>query len=500
MQLEKVKSGLMGLLLTSCILLASLILYDFQGSSSKSEATRVINQTNISYDSFIYPQSCSMSFGGGLYKGVYAAEVKQGLWQESKKYLKNYLEFLEVSKIPQQDWDTAVKSKSVSFVMPFEMNLGQLQGMLLPDHNGMGHEEITFDTIIVPINADEQIFLGNREKNAYFQLKGIKRDVYLNSLLTQYEKAEGVYDSKTIEALYAPSKVLSKPNEPFDVNEVLFPIAAIPNIPFIKVEDEVDVKTISEQSLKEFVGKAFGSRNDFLKMVEDIDGSLVYLYGYSERALKLGADGVITYKKRFDKTTSGSEYTFKEGLKVAAAELSNFGTLPNQVYLSGYTKAKDKEGNLVSQYQFNYEMDQLPIYSEDGREGQPLVVELTGNQVTSVSRKVSHYLRPFSVSEIWDEPLDMLSIFEINFDIFSKNFAKYDYKPQPEGSSGPNGDSTFAVQMLQQVDCVTLIYFAEKGKADSLVPSWHIRLGSVSYVVNIYSGEILKEILPEGVK
>lgn len=499
MVFEKVKSGLMVLLFSTCMILASLILYDFQGSNSQSEASRVINQNNIQYDELFYPQSCSMSFGGGLYKGVYAAEVKQGLWLESKKYLKNYVEFLDLAKVDQKVWDTAVKSKSVSFVMPFEMTLGQMQGMLIPEHNGMGHEEITFDTIILPINEDEKIFVGNRDQHVYYQLSGIKRDVYLSNLLSQYEKVDGVYASKTIEELYAPSKVLSLPNQPFAINEVLFPIAAIPSIPFIKVEDEIDVTNISEQGLKQFVSKAFGSRNDFLKMVEDIDGSLVYLYGYSERALKLGSDGMITYKKRFDNTVSSSEYSFKEGLKVSIGEISNFGALPENSYLSGYSRSKDKEGNWVTQYQFNYQMEQLPVYSDDGRAGQPLIVEITGNQVTSISRKVNHYMRTFSVSEIWDEPMDMLAIFELNFDQISKNFAKYDYKPTPGAATAEN-NSNFALEMLQQVDRVHLIYYAEKGKADSLVPSWYIKLGTVSYVINIYSGEILKENLPEGVR
>lgn len=496
---EKVKSGLMFLLFSTCMILATLILYDFQGSSSQSESSRVINQNNIQYEELFYPQSCSMSFGGGLYKGVYASEVKQGLWLESKKYLKNYVEFLDLAKVEQIDWDTAVKSKSVSFVMPFEMTLGQMQGMLIQDHNGMGHDDIKFDTIIFPINEDDKIFIGNRDQHVYYRLKGIQRDVYLSTLLAQYEKNEGVYASKTIEELYAPSKVLSLPNQPFAINEVLFPITAIPNIPFIKVEDEIDVNTISEQGLKQFVSKAFGSRNDFLKMVEDIDGSLVYLYGYSERALKLGSDGMITYKKRFEKSTSSSDYSFKEGLKIAMGEVSNFGALPENSYLSGFSKIKDKEGNWVIQYQFTYQMEELPVYSEDGVSGQPLIVEITGNQVTSISRKVNHYMRTFSVSEIWDAPMDMLDIFELNFDQISKNFAKYDYKPTPGALTAQN-NSNFALEMLQQIDRVNLIYYAEKGKADSLVPSWYIKLGTISYVINIYSGEILKENLPEGVK
>lgn len=497
---EKMKSGILAILFASCILLAGQLLLDFKGSSSETIATQTASLKPINYENILYPQSCSISFGGGLYKGVFSTEVKQNLWQESRKYIKNYVDYLEISKISQEEWDTAVKFKAVRFVMPFSMSVAQLQSLLSDQSLKSGAENMNFDTIIMPINEDDSIYLGKRTGGEYYLLTGVKRDVYLNSLLTQYEKNANTYEAKTIEELYGPSKVLSQVNEPFLYNQVLFPISKIANIPFIKVENELNVSNLSQQDLKQYVGKAFGYRNDFLKKIEDIDGSLVYLYGYGDRALKIGADGIITYKKRYEKQPGNENYTFNEAIAIAINELQIYGSLPNGYYLSGYKESKDKDNNVVKQLTFNYELENLPIYREEDLTGQPMVVEITQSQVTSVKRKLSNYLRTFSVDEIWDEPMAILDILEFNYDVISKNFEKNDYKAKPNTATDPSKNPNFASEMLQSIQSVNLVYYGNSDKSGSLVPAWQIRVGSNEYIINIYSGEILKWIPPEGVK
>lgn len=497
---EKIKSGTIAVLFATCLILASQLLLDFQGSASESAATRAASLKPINYETILYPQSCSISFGGGLYKGVISTEAKQNLWQESRKYIKNYVDYLEIKNIAQGEWDAAVKSKAVRFVMPFSMSVSQLQALLLEKEPSGGTEAMFFDTVILPINDDQSIFVGRRSGGEYYQLKGIKRDSVLGTMASEYAAGEDTYESKTIEELYGTSKVLAEPGKPFALNHVLFPVTTIPNIPFVRVADELTVSELSEQTLKQYVGKAFGYRNDFLKKIEDIDGSLVYLYGYGDKALKIGADGVITYKKRYEKQLSNEAYTLREGIAVAVSELQNYGALPEDYYLSGYKETKDKDGNLVKQFTFNYEMENLPLYLEEDSTGQPMVVEITGKQVTGVKRKLSKYLRTFSVGEIWDEPMAVLDLFELNYDVISKNFAKSDYKPVEPQTVSLEENQNFAFEMLQSIEAVDLVYYGNAQKSESLVPAWRVKVGSHQYIVNIYSGEILKWIPPEGVK
>lgn len=497
--IEKVKSGLMAILFASCLVLGSFILYDGNISGSGAAvSTKGIPQEQL--NELFNPQSCSISYGGGLYKGVYSAQVKQAIWQESKKYLKNYLEFTELHKISQKDWDTAVKAKSVSFVMPFDISLEQMKALMLSGNFDSTSDSPVISQVVMPINEDEKIYLGNSKSGNFYMLKGVKRDVYLSTLLTQYEKDAGVFDSKTAEELYGLSKVLSTPGQEVSINNTLLPIATIPSIPFVRAEDELSIGQMTENQLKSYVTKAFGTRNDFMKTLEDIDGSLVYLYGYSERALKIGSDGYITYNRRYEKVSGSSNVGFKEGLGSAFMELKKFGELPDTVYLSGYQRFKDKEGNWVNQYSFNYLMEDLSVYLADAQLGQPLIVEMTGQQVTSIKRKLSQYVRTFSVEEIWDEPMKILDLMELNYDQISANYGKYDYKPLPNAEVQNAGSNHFAISLLQSFNQLSLVYYQDKGKADSLVPAWYMKVGSVGYIVNIYSGEILKEIPPEGGK
>ena len=231
----------------------------------------------------------------------------------------------------------------------------------------------------------------------------------------------------------------------------------------------------------------------------DIDGSVVYLYGYGDRALKIGTDGVIRYKNLFEKTPNTSPVSFKEGLAVAVKELQNYGELPKGYYLSEYKESKDAEGNNIKHYGFSYEMENLPVFLGSDNRGQSMTVEITENQVTNVERKLSNYVSTFSIGEIWDEPMNVLSLVELNYDILSENFVNTDYKPKASANPDEEKDVNLAFEILQNIKAVEMVYYLNVSQSESLIPAWHIEVGSHQYIINIYSGEILKWIPPEGV-
>lgn len=496
---EKIKSGMLAILFALCLILAGQLLLDLKGSSSESASAIAAKEKTIDYETLLYPQSCSVGFGGGLYKGFFSTETKQNLWQESRKYIKNYVEYLEIERISQEDWDAAVKSKGARFVMPFSMSVQQLQDMLLEKQNSSGSSNMIFDTIIVPVNADTYIYLGLSMKGEYYRLEGVKRDTYLDTLLTETKSEVNLYDTKTIEELYAPSKKLAVPGEPFMINQVFFPADQVESIPFVRIKDEIILSELSEMELKNYVSKAFNNRYDFLKRIEDIDGSVVYLYGYGDRALKIGTDGVIRYKNLYEKVPNVSAVSFREGLAVAVEALQNYGEMPKGFYLSEYRESRDAQGNNLKHYGFSYEMENLPIFLGSDNKGQSMTVEITENQVTNVERKLSSYVTTFSIGEIWDEPMNVLALVELNYDILSENFVKTDYEPNPNPIPGEEKDVNLAFEVLQNIRAVELVYYLNVNQSESLVPAWHIVVGSHQYIINIYSGEILKWIPPEGV-
>lgn len=496
---EKIKSGMLAVLFTTCLILAGVLLIDFRGGASESLSARNANEKIINYESILYPQSCYIGFGGGLYKGVFSTEIKQNLWQESRKYIKNYVDYLEVNRIDQGTWNTVIKSKAVYFVMPFTMNIQQLQELLLDKPSSGGTDKMLFDTLIMPLNEEGHIYIGLAMSGEYYRLDGVERDAYMSSLMSQIEDEANLYDVKTIEELYAPSKALATTNQDFTVNQAFFPVDQIDSIPFVRVNDEVSIAELSESELKAYASKAFNNRYDFLKRVEDIDGSIVYLYGYGDRALKIGIDGVIRYKNIYEKSSATSKVSFKEGLGIAIKELQNYGALPNGFYLSQYKETKDESGNLIRSYGFNYEMENLPIFLDGDENGQVMTVDIIENQVTGVKRKLSRYISTFSVGEIWDEPMNVLAIFDLNYDVISENFARTDYVPKPGVVAGSEEDVNLAFEMLQNIKSVNLVYYANADQSESFIPAWHVLVGTHQYIINIYSGEILKWIPPEGV-
>lgn len=483
MFMEKLKSVILFTLFIVCMGLTSQLLYDFKDFGVS--ATDSLKNEKIDYENILNPQSCKVSFGGGLYSGIFSNEYKSGLWTETKTYLKNYIQYLDIEQIDQEAWNSAVEDKSVLFVMPYEMSLEQVSAMLLPNTNSPGMK-ITFNQIIIPASDERNFYIGSDVENKYFRLKGVVRGAYIRSLIEKIDADVTTIEAKRIEDLMTLRRLLEVPGQPFKENNVLLPNKSIKELAFIKVRDEVAPSNITDTQLKNFIVKVFGERKDFVKKVEDLDGSVVYIYGYGEKALKISVDGSIEYRSKTEKRLGASSVSFIEGLGLSLQAIDLYGSRPEGLYLSKFSEVKNDVGDVIKRYTFNYLTQNLPLYIDKVSASEPIEIEITNSEVSLVKRDIKKYISDFSL-EFWNETKDVLDLLQDNNAIISANFAKYDY------SGSPTEDmNRFKYEQMQSISKLELCYFYDRAVSkDNLAPTWKLQVGSMQYLINAYSGEIM---------
>ncbi len=163
---------------------------------------------------------------------------------------------------------------------------------------------------------------------------------------------------------------------------------------------EIDASADRQNSeVKNFLNKAFGSSTDFIKRLEEMDGSQSYIYGYGDKALRLGIDGRISYQEKLSATTQTEEVNFNEGLEIALYAIDGFGSSPQSLYLSNYESYDDDDYNIKT-YTFNYRVKDMNVFTKGMTEGDAVRVVLKNDVVTEFTKNIRRYVKSIDASEI----------------------------------------------------------------------------------------------------
>ena len=126
-------------------------------------------------------------------------------------------------------------------------------------------------------SKQDSIFIYDGESKKYFRI--------WSDAVSDFSKFEGI-TSNAQGAIYYPLKIyLGEEGS----NETLIPIdlpADLKTIPF-----EQDFNISQRETVNSFAQKYFGESFDFVRKVEESDGTIIYMYGYGQKVLIIGPDG-----------------------------------------------------------------------------------------------------------------------------------------------------------------------------------------------------------------
>ncbi len=439
-----------------------------------SHVTAVEERKNI-----ISPKTITVSFGAGdrtkNYYTVLTADDMDYVWEQSRDILKDF--FSKDPQITRIGYDAYVQANTLKSVeLEFGDNIPAILIASIFDSldNNIVKNIRTIKKISVPAFNQGVIYItGNGEDEIYeISLHDYEENTVLIGFIDELEDTDYIK--------YHPICSLF---DELDEGHTVVPINYTLNTEQILVESEID--TEKETALRRRSKSFFDGNFDFVKTIKETSGSVVYIYGYGERSLRISNKGILEYKEEIRNISSTDILT---SLDVAIDFIYKNGGFPENTYLEGI-RVITNDRNKGYQFLFGYRIGGLPVeFNRDVIE-YPLKIEVYGNKV-KVYRNLIR--RAVGVQEI-NHQQDILYF----PNIIEKNIGHLElqYSDDEKRLWSKMADEEKILQILKDIEEVRLVYFdaVEKRGIQSLKPGWMIKFKNSTFYFDSYTGKLIKK-------
>lgn len=421
----------------------------------------------------ISPQRYIVNFGGGLHTIIYSDSYD--IWTNlTKSFIDSYHE-QNVEVIDYDRWKNAVEHKSLLLEFKYSIspkNLLDILGKQLKLKDSMA-----FNKILI-CQKDNNVYLGNDKDNIYFVVKDLN-NIY--NILKKIDKIENTdyqtyYNIKDIYGIQ---------------NKNLIP-EAFQNISKVQVEKEI--MPTNERATEAFAETFFGNNLDFIRRIKETSGTIVYMYGYGQRVLRIEESGRIEYVEEINPRLAAEKSTIDISLKLAANFISTHGNTPlNKMYLRNIIPFIDG-GKQGYKFLFGYKLNNLPVYKSSHSNSlnsmEPIEVKILGKQIISYKRNVKSQK---NVANFLEESKDILKarqVIDLNFETI-----KNDYVTTMISQGALINEQTLSSDILKSLQNVQIGYYDnEKIYKNEVIPIWIIKDKVKTYYIDAYTGEILESM------
>ncbi len=341
--------------------------------------------------------------------------------------------------------------------------------------------DINIDGIWISKDDSQSIYLSDEIQKIYCRLQVEESfdksyeianviDIIENDKIIEYRRISDLFSFNLSE-----SDNVSENKENFITNE-LFPVTN-KNIGFIKITTEFSMDEKHESLFKSFAQKAFGKNFNFVKKMTDVDESIIYVYGYANKALRIGSDGSIEYTQRFDKK-QGVEFNFRDGLKHALYYIQMYGGIPDTLYLSNYYNKSDDMSRQILIFDFDYRIAHLPIIYSGKSYNHAIHIEITEGQISKFYRQI-YVLDDNAESYVLDNARTFNETLNENGSLIQKNYLEV--KDNLLGIS----ESDLWLYILRDIVNVDIGYTINS-KEKFLYPIWKCKVNNHKYNFLLY--------------
>lgn len=495
MSKEKFKTVLLTVLFLLSIILTQQLWISLPLAESLTTSNQVENEDKRNDNintliSIVSPQSFIVNFGGGLHTVLYSdiftsgQEDFKGFWPETLMLLKNsyFKEGATVEEVAKEKWEEAYESKSILMDFGLDIPLSVIRNLAGGKKDGIAEKIQEIDSIIVGGTNNTGVFFANTDMNKYYRLKGIKDD------FSKFSTVISHIDQNMFDIYYDIKDVYGgiMANENAIESDRLLPVSLRDNIQRIQVVQEID--PLNESQVEAFSSTFFGESFDFVRKITETNGSVIYMYGYGKRALKIDTAGALEYVEEIDAEKSMVNINYWEALNEALRFVRDHGGLPNNTYLKG-VKISEKNKQEVYEFVFGYRLNGLPVYYNN-KDTKPIVVKLMGKQVINYERHIMK--EKIAVNFLEEEDLNYttvltpLKIIDYNFDylkqVYSSNF----------GNRVGFSNEELGNEVLRSIKSIKQGYYDNPlTEQNKLVPIWIIQFGSRIYYFDAYKGDII---------
>lgn len=373
---EKIKTTFIVVLLCISIL---LLYFLWQASVLEKKSLNIITKTSeeqeeeMDYAFFLKPFRLRINFGASKYTVLYTGFDE--IWNAYISAFKTATQTeVYIQEIEESQWTEILNKKSIKFDLGYNIPYASMTHMIEATKTEADDMIQMFSSGVYSSASPESFFIYDQKNNKYYRI--VSEDSY-STILDPLDALENNNFDK-----YYPM------NSIFGVGTNLMPYSLKNNIQITMGEQEIKpYEAYEEEKIKALAEKFFGESFDFVRKIVEIDGTVVYMYGYGQKMLLIDSQGFLEYKEDVSNENTDS-LSFTASLSKAVSYITEHGHFRTFDGTSIYPYLKEvvsiersKKGGY--QFIFGYRINGYPVYYQND---EALKVEVVENQVTYYRR------------------------------------------------------------------------------------------------------------------
>ena len=477
---ERIKSIALISLIFMSLILSRWVLYDGLKTNVSKDGESELKTVNI--NSYINPQSYFISFGGMSYTKVYDQAIRDHIWKNVQPYIFSTLSNYETFEpIDEKTYVEAFSTKSILLKMPLELRVSDLA--ILHGIEDVSKEVASLVPTEYMIVSDETqaLYLLDSVSKQYYRIKSKTYTHDIPELISSIKSREYIEYRKVSDRFSLESTVSEDENY---MNYTLIPYQYNYLVPNLKVQNEVDLDSDQfDDQIRAVAKSVFGNRFDFIKRLEDVNGSVIFMYGYGEKSLTVTREGVISYNQKY-KINEKASVSVAKALSLACGELEQFGVLPSGINLTRY-KSGLEDGILTQTFSFNYKLGNYEVIPQNNSRPDIRVV-VKGDQVIYISKNVKSYVG----DAILERALDYDKMFDIDECITSNFLDVSIYYLQDNNIYDASMNSIqYYFSIRSAISSIDMKYY----QLDEMhmIPVWAVDISGRTYIFDAYTGDLI---------
>lgn len=473
-----------------CTILVSLIWGNDSSLKPRSENRHVVSDTvTKKLSDIIYPQSYVVNFGGGSHTAMYYD--RYGIWRFIRPQIARVLSEKTTEKpVTEVEWNEKKRFRSIYFKLPAPITPADYINISGTEATYSG-KILGFDSVLIAASEPDGLYLADETNGQYYVIKGDRVDFGLENQIQQIERGnEPEYD--TVEEHYRIRQTLdANENGTGFFNTVMVPRLEIPPMPIVRAKGELPEFVASEdanESIRNLADAAFGNEFAFVNRLVDVNGAVVFLYGYGERALRVHPNGVVEYQEKPDSTRLSQKTDMPQALRLSLSFIARTGGYPEGLYLTDYHLSENKQGYT---FRFSYPLEGLPVVTSSDlggneiRASEPIVIQVEGEQVLSCQRRVGYVEGLLDVTPLWEKALTIDEVIVKNYERILPVYV--------QASGDTSMDAFIQYRLLNSIRSVRLVY-CQNDSGDRMTPAWEVNFSGARFYFNVYDGRVMAAV------
>lgn len=429
-----------------------------------------------SFEQVIQPGKIIVHFEDGGY--TFLEEEDFYAWEQCLQLLKGLdrQEVKALEEITSEQFNQIMEFRSILYQFHYDLPLETFMRRYgIPEIPGM--DQIgDFSIIGFSSGSPESLFLYSSSKDKYYRIVYGLSHTSMDELLSSVDAKKNV-NYHRIGILVGTE------------NQTLVPLSLDMQLEEIPYSPEFEDLNTSE--VKDFAKTFFGESFDFVRKIEESKGSHIYMYGYGDKVLTIGAGGRVEYKNK--ETPQGSQQNYFEALDTAIQFVASHGgwkteegmeMAPFVRYVQPVEDNKRKGYRIV----FGMELSEEELYLEGSSS---IAVEVIHGQVTQ-------YLRDMVRVDEEDFVENTSGARQETFSTINMIAQNYSYIASILAEEGHDFSNLQGIELFNTVS--DLIYSVDTGYMkpeyegqgeDTLIPAWVVKAGTIMIYFDLYDAKPL---------